>query len=80
MKKIIYMLLFSLFPLYSFAQNEYVDAIVERNNQFAVDYYKVFNTPGENIVLSPFGISNCMAMAYIGSEGATQEQIAKSMH
>ncbi len=80
MKNYIYILFFSLFHLYSLAQNEYVDAMVVRNNQFAVDYYNIFNIPGENIVLSPFGVSNCMAMAYIGSEGATQEQIAETVH
>ncbi len=80
MKKIIYIFILSLFQYNSFAQDEYVEAIVERNNQFAVDYYKIFNVPGENIVLSPFGVSNSMAMAYIGSEGKTQAQIANSMH
>ncbi|MEN8122545.1 MAG: serpin family protein [Bacteroidota bacterium] len=80
MKKIIYILIFSVSQFYSFAQEGYVEATVERNNQFAVDCYKNFNVPGENIVLSPFGVSNCMAMAYIGSEGETQSQIAKQIH
>lgn len=80
MKKIIYILMLSISQLYSFAQDEYVESTVKRNNQFAIDYYKIFNIPGENIVLSPFGVSNCMAMAYIGSEGETQSQIAKRMH
>ncbi|RLD68183.1 MAG: hypothetical protein DRI95_03600 [Bacteroidetes bacterium] len=80
MRKIICILLLSISQFYSFAQDEYVEITVERNNQFAVDYYKIFNMPGENIVLSPFGASNCMAMAYIGSEGETQAQIAKQMH
>ncbi len=80
MRKIICILLLSISQFYSFAQDEYVEITVERNNQFAVDYYKIFNMPGENIVLSPFGASNCMAMAYIGSEGDTRAQIAKQMH
>lgn len=80
MKKILYILFLSISQFYSFAQDEYVELTVERNNQFAVDYYKIFNMPGENIVLSPFGVSSCMAMAYIGSEGKTKAQIAKQMH
>ena len=83
MKKYIALLIFALF--YSLVsaqdnQNEYVHSTVERNNEFAVNFYKVFNIPNENIVVSPFGVSNCMAMAYIGSEGETQRQIARAMN
>ena len=80
MKRIIAIISTFLFFITITAQDEYVDAIVTRNNEFAVDFYKVFNIPGENVVVSPFGVSNCMAMAYIGSEGETQKQIAKTMN
>jgi len=79
MKKIFY-IIFALIYIPAFAQDEYVDAIVQRNNEFAVHFYKAFNIPGENIVVSPFGVSNNMAMAYIGSGGETQRQIAKTMN
>jgi len=80
MKRIIHIVLLIISHTYLFAQNEYVETTVERNNQFAVDFYKALNVADENIVISPFGVSNCMAMAYIGSEGKTQQQIAKEMH
>ena len=80
MKRIIHIVLLIISHTYLFAQNEYVEATVERNNQFAVDFYKALNVADENLVVSPFGVSNCMAMAYIGSAGKTQQQIAKEMH
>ena len=80
MKKIIFTLFILSIRLLIAAQNEYVDATVERNNEFALDFYKVFNIEGENVVVSPFGVSNLMAMAYIGSEQETQRQIAKTMN
>ena len=80
MKKYIIIFILSFSQFSSFAQDEYVDAMVVRNNQFAVDYYNIYSTSNDNIVLSPFGVSNCMAMAYIGSDGNTQKQIAESMY
>ncbi len=80
MKKILYTLLFVLVSFTAISQDDYVKATVERNNEFAIDFYKEFNIRGENIIVSPFGVSNCMAMAYIGSEGETQQEIAKTMN
>lgn len=80
MKKILYTISFIFISLTVVSQDDYVKATVERNNEFAIDFYKKFNIKGENIIVSPFGVSNCMAMAYIGSEGKTQQQIAKTMN
>lgn len=80
MKRIIYIVLLFISSTNIIAQNEYVETTVERNNQFAVDFYRALNVAGENLVVSPFGVSNCMAMAYIGSEVKTQQQIAKELH
>ncbi len=80
MKKIRYTLLFVLVSFTAISQDDYVKATVERNNEFAINFYKEFNIRGENIIVSPFGVSNSMAMAYIGSEGKTQQEIAKTMN
>ncbi len=80
MKKILYTIVFISISLTVISQDDYVKATVERNNEFAIDFYKEFNIQGENIIVSPFGVSNCMAMAYIGSEDNTQLQIAKTMN
>jgi len=78
--RFIFILIFSITQLYSFGQEKYVEATVERNNRFAIDYYKTLSTGNENMVLSPFGVTNCMAMAYIGCNKNTQQQIAYRMH
>jgi len=62
------------------AQDDYVESTVARNNSFALDYYASVKTKSENLVLSPFGVSTSMAMAYIGSEGNTQKEIANEMN
>ncbi len=80
MKKLLYTIVFISISLTVVSQDDYVKATVERNNEFAIDFYKEFNIRGENTIVSPFGVSNCMAMAYIGSEGNTQVQIAKTMN
>jgi serpin B len=69
-----------LIGLISLGQDDYVKSTVSRNNAYSLDLYKSFKSGSENTVLSPFGISTCMAMAYIGSEGKTQEDIAKEMN
>ena len=81
MKKGLYLILIIGFSINIYSQNkEYVNSTVLRNNKFTLDFYKdVKDINSENIVLSPFGISNAMAMAYIGSNGKTQKQIAKKM-
>ncbi len=61
-------------------QDDYVKSTVTRNNAYSFKLYKSLNTNSENIVLSPFGVSTCMAMSYIGSEGKTQESIADELN
>ncbi|MFN8257945.1 MAG: serpin family protein [Bacteroidales bacterium] len=66
--------------LLSFSQEEYIEATIARNNAFSFKYFSLLNKPAENTVISPFGASCLMAMAYIGSEGNTQTEIARSMN
>jgi serine protease inhibitor len=80
MRKLSIIFFFLLIIQKIFAQQEYVDATVTRNNAYSFKYYSLFNEANENLVLSPFGVSTCMAMAYIGSEGKTQQVIAHQMN
>ena len=82
MKRLLYITMILAISFNIFAQNdEYVKSTIIRNNKFSLDYYKYFKNHKEgNLVFSPFGISNTMAMAYIGSDGSTQKQIAKKMY
>ncbi len=51
------------------------------NNKFAFELYKelIKNTSGD-LVFSPYGVSQAMAMAYSGANGKTAEQMKKVMH
>ena len=46
-------------------------ALCEGNQAFALDLYRRGIEPGRNLVFSPYGISECFAMLYAGSDGET---------
>lgn len=58
-----------------------VKAIVNSNNQFAIDFYKqqVSNSDG-NLVFSPYSISEIWAMLLEGADEKTAGEIAKVLH
>lgn len=49
------------------------------NSDFAFDLYRKVRTPGENLLLAPYGVSTLMAMIYAGARGTTKEEIATVM-
>jgi len=59
-------------------------AMVEANNQFAIDYYThMVNEQGyadENIFFSPWSISSALAITYEGARGTTAEEIRSVFH
>jgi len=58
------------------------EAIVEANNEFALNLYKYYSQKfkNENILFSPFSISCGFAMLYEGARGKTAEEIEKVFH
>ena len=53
-------------------------ALVDGNNQFALDLYKkLAETETGNIFFSPYSISSALAMTYAGARGQTAEEMAK---
>ena len=51
------------------------------NNQFAFDLFKnVASDKNANVFFSPVSISTALAMAYAGSRGETQKQMAQVLH
>ena len=53
-------------------------ALVEGNNQFALDLYKkLAETEKGNLFFSPYSISSALAMTYAGARGQTAEEMAK---
>ena len=60
---------------------EDLKALVDGNNQFAIDLYKkLAETEKGNIVFSPYSISSALAMTYAGARGQTAEEMAKVLH
>lgn len=49
-------------------------------NQFAFDLYQAIRLQPGNLLYSPYSISTALAMAYVGAKGATEEQMAKTLH
>ncbi|KAM5304998.1 uncharacterized protein AAES06_000248 [Glossophaga mutica] len=56
-----------------------MDSLTKSINQFALEFSKELAEPaeGKNIFFSPWGISTCLAMVYLGTRGTTAAQIAQ---
>lgn len=52
-----------------------VKAVVNANNQFALDLYAELGQGEDNIFFSPYSIASAMAMTYEGARGKTAEDI-----
>lgn len=61
-------------------EDDYVNTTILGNNAFALDSYQTYKSDSENIAISTFGVSTCMAMAYVGSKGKTQDEIADNLN
>jgi len=59
-------------------------AMVEANNQFAIDYYSQlandYGSTDKNIFFSPWSISSAFALTYEGARGETAEEIQSVFH
>ncbi len=56
--------------------------LVKGNNAFALALYQQLraNANTENLVFSPYSISQALAMAYAGAQGNTAQQMAAALH
>jgi len=59
---------------------EGVQAVVNANNQFALEIYPKLNKPGENLFYSPYSISAAVAMTYEGAKAQTAEEMKEVFH
>jgi len=75
MKKYILILVFLANVNLLFSQQ-----IIESNNKFSFDIYKLLKNKNENFILSPFSISSAMAMTYAGSKNNTLAEISNTFH
>ena len=55
-------------------------AVVEGNNEFALELYAKLRAQEGNLFFSPYSISTALAMAYAGARGETESQMAKALH
>lgn len=58
------------------ATNEGINALVEANNNFAIEFYNnITNSEDGNVFFSPYSISTALSMVYEGAGGETAEEI-----
>jgi serpin B len=57
-----------------------VPSVVKGSNVFALDLYARLGEDKGNLFLSPYSISNALAMTYAGARGKTAEEMATTLH
>lgn len=72
------LMVFFLTPFSANASSQ--KTLVEDNSEFALDLYQMLRTSKDNLFLSPYSISNALAMTYAGAQGETKNQIQKALH
>lgn len=55
-------------------------ALVAGNNAFAFELYQTVRDGEDNLLYSPFSISQALAMVYAGARGETARQMADTLH
>lgn len=55
-------------------------ALVQGNNEFALELFGRFRGRTENLFFCPLSISTALAMPYVGAGGDTSSEIAKTLH
>lgn len=70
--------LFLLLITVSLSYGEIYQPFIDANNKFAIDLYK--SSSEENLFFSPYSISTCMSMAYVGARKETSKEIKKTFH
>lgn len=62
------------------AQNDATTELVDGNTAFALDLYAVLSDDDGNLFVSPYSISQALAMTYAGANGETATQMADTLH
>lgn len=56
-----------------------MDTLAQGNTGFAFDIYRRLSPSDGNLFLSPYSISQALAMTYAGARGTTEQEMAKTM-
>lgn len=54
--------------------------LVKANTTFALDLYQQVKGQEGNLFFSPFSLSTCLAMTYVGARGQTSNELARVLH
>ncbi len=57
-----------------------LQAVVQGNTRFALDFYHQLQLSGGNLFFSPYSLSTALAMTYAGARGETAAQMARTLH
>ena len=57
-----------------------IQNLAESNNRFALDLFRQIHTGTENVIYSPYSISNILAMVYGGASGQTAEEMGNVLY
>jgi serpin B len=60
--------------------NDDLEQLRGSHTQFAFSLFPVVDSEDTNLVFSPYCISSCLSMVYLGSRGETQLQMQKALH
>lgn len=66
-------------PLHS-NLSEDVCELTKDHTQFAFSLYPTIDAAGSNVVFSPYSISSCLSMVFLGARGDTESQMQKALH
>jgi serpin B len=58
----------------------YLEPFVAGNTAFAFELHRSLAAPGGNLIFSPYSVTAAMALAQSGARGATEQQIAATLH
>ena len=61
-------------------QSKDLAALVEGNNQFALDLYRQLAQKPGNKFFSPYSLSTALGMTYAGARGNTAKEMAQTLH
>jgi serpin B len=57
-----------------------IKTLVAGNNAFAFDLYQALGKGEDNLLYSPYSLSEVMAMVYAGARGETEQEMANTLH
>ena len=56
-----------------------LQALVDGNTQFALDFYRLINTGEDNVIFSPISLSLALSMTLSGARGSTREEMLQAL-